>query len=396
MNKCMLCILFVLSLFAGVSQADLPPKPKLLFLQPRPDIKTAFIPSPPKVNGKAYALLDSQSGAILAQYNLNKRIEPASLTKMMTLYLAFHALAQGYMHLNDPVHVSQAAWRAPGSRMFLKAGSHTTLALLIQGIIVDSGNDACIALAEHIAGSQKAFVKLMNQTAAQVGMQDSHFMNADGLPDPQHYTTVHDLALLTQALIRHFPHYYHWFKQRYLTYNKIKQSNRNRLLWLRTDVDGLKTGHTDSAGYCLIASAKRGDMRLITVMTGSPSNAARFRASQALLNYGFRFYKTHKIYAAKQPITNAKVWLGRQNHLPLGLQTDWYLTLPTEQFKRLKTELVLQKTLKAPIQQNQICGTLNLQHGKQVVASRPLIALKSVPKGSLWRRMIHHLQLLWH
>ncbi len=391
----------VLCSFVLLSHADLPPEPKhpeldQFILQAKPISEAVIVPSAPKLNLKSYVLLAPESGAILAQQSINKRIEPASLTKIMTLYVAFYALEQGHVHLTDKVHISPYAWHAVGSRMFLRVNHYVALSLLIQGIVVDSGNDASIALAEYIAGSEKAFVELMNQTAQQLGMLNSHFDNVTGLPDPKHYTTAHDLAVLTQALMKDYPQHYHWFKQRYLTHNKIKQSNRNRLLWQDLGVDGLKTGHTQSAGYCLVASATRDSTRLVGVIIGAATNSARFLAARSLLDYGFRFYQTKKIHVAQEEIVRPRVWFGRTDTVSLGLSDDWFITPMRSQIKGLKPEIQVNNPLKAPIQKGKTYGTISIKVGKDKTLSRPLIALASVKKGSVWHRFTDHIRLLWH
>lgn len=339
--------------------------------------------------------MDASSGTILAKKNMNLRLPPASLTKLMTLYVTFEALAQGQIKVTDKVRISEKAWRRGGSRMFLKEGSHVPLQKLIEGIIVASGNDACVAMAQYIAGNETSFAQLMNQTAKRLGMKNTHFIDSTGLPKPTHYATAHDLAILTRALIRDFPQYYGWFKQKWITYNHIRQPNRNRLLWRDPSVDGLKTGHTEAAGYCLIASGVRNNTRLISVVLGTSSDKARSNDSQALLNWGFRFYKSHKLFTANTPITKARIWLAKQKYIPLGVERDLYVAIPAGEYKYLKATTQIQSKLHAPIIKGQAYGSIQVTLKGKVIANAPLISLKSDIKGGLWSRMVDHVELLF-
>ena len=270
----------------------------------------AIIPSPPGIDAKAYLLMDYDSDYIISSENADERMEPASLTKMMSSYVISNELDKGTLKLDDKVKISEKAWRMPGSRMFVKVGSEVTVGELLKGMIIQSGNDATVALAQHVAGSEDAFASMMNQQAARLGMTSTHFVNSTGLPNPEHYTTAHDLAILARALIHDFPDHYEWYSEKEYKYNKIKQRNRNDLLWRDSSVDGIKTGHTESAGYCLVASAKRKTMRLISVVLGTDSKKGRATESQKLLTYGFRFFETHRLYAANEPLTTVRVWKG--------------------------------------------------------------------------------------
>ena len=345
------------------------------------------IPSPPQLALHSYVLMDATTGKILAAHDANTREQPASLTKMLTLYIAFQEIKAGQIHLDDEVTVSKKAWRTGGSRMFLQVGTKVPVKDLIQGIIVQSGNDAAVALAQDVAGSTATFVQMMNQTAARLGMKSSHFADVDGLPVPDHYSTAHDLAILARALIRDFPEYYHYFKEKVYTYNHIKQYNRNRLLWRDPSVDGLKTGHTEEAGYCLVSSAKRGGMRLIAVVMGAKSDDGRTRDNEALLNYGFRFFETRVVYKAGRPITQARVWKGAVQSVPLGVAHDLKVTLPRGQARELRPDIQVHEPILAPVTQGTPYGTVQAAVGKTVLAREPLIALRGVAVGSLWQRL---------
>lgn len=361
-----------------------------------PTIRQPIITPPaPQINAKGYVLMDANTGVIIAEKNMHKRMPPASLTKLMTLYVTSQALKQGQIALTDKVRISAKAWRTGGSRMFLKAGSEVPVHNLIQGIIVASGNDACVALSQYVGGNEATFVDMMNQTAQQLGMKDTHYLDSTGLPNTQHYTTPYDLALLTRALIKNFPEDYGWYKQKWITYNGIKQPNRNRLLWRDKSVDGLKTGHTKAAGYCLISSAKRNGMRLISVVMGTPTDSARANSSQALLNWGFRFYESHKLFEAKNSLATPRVWLGKNKTVALGLSSTMYVTIPSGSYAQLKPQLTIDTPLQAPIKQGQSYGSLNITLNKKTITSMPLIALESDPKAGLLSRTWDHVILLF-
>ena len=352
------------------------------------------VPKAPSVKAQAYVLTDAQSGKILAQKDAKARMEPASLTKMMTLYIISEALASGRIRLNDKVAISREAWHTGGSKMFLEIGQKVNVEDLIKGIIIVSGNDASVAMAEHIAGSQEAFVNLMNQEAQRLGLTGTHFANVDGMPDPEHYTTPTDLAIVARALIMHFPDYYQrWYKDKWFSFNHIRQANRNRLLWRTNYVDGIKTGHTQSAGFCLVASGKQHDMRLISVVMGSPTDIARTNASKALLTYGFRFYETHRLYHAGQAIQQARVFMGQKKYIQLGVAEDIYVTTPHGQFNDLKATAAVQSGLKAPLQKSQVLGSMKIQLQGQALGNYPLIALSNNPKGSLLSRISDYFTL---
>lgn len=345
------------------------------------------IPAPPAVNASGYVLVDFDSGHVIAEGNARERMEPASLTKLMTSYIVFTELATGNIALDELVPVSERAWRMPGSRSFIDVNSRVSVEDLLKGVIVQSGNDASVALAEHIAGSEDAFADLMNSYAASLDMLDTRFVNSTGLPHPEHYTTAHDLSLLMRALIRQYPEYYAWYGIREFTYNGITQPNRNRLLWRDDSVDGGKTGHTESAGYCLVASAHRDGMRLISVVLGTSSENARLQETQKLLNYGFRFFETHLVHAADTPVTQARVWQGDLEEVPLGIERDLYVTIPRNQGDKLATSLEIGPGILAPVRKGDRLGTLEVTLDGVPIANRPLVAARDVVEGSLARRL---------
>ncbi len=355
-----------------------------------------IIPAAPNINAKAYVLMDATSGKILASKNMDQRLPPASLTKLMTIYLTFQALKTGSISLNSKVTVSKKAWKMGGSKMFIRVGKQVTIDKLIQGVIVDSGNDACVQLSEYVGGSENAFVQMMNQEAQLLGMKNTHYTDSSGLPHPNHYATAHDLALLTQAIIRDFPQYYHYFGQKWLAYNGIRQPNRNRLLWRYPGADGLKTGHTTQAGYCLIGSALKNGMRLISVVMGTPTDEARSDDSIRLLTYGFRFYESHLIFQAGSAIASPRVWFGSASTVPAGVTQDLNITLPRGQFQKIQTTIKPDNNLKAPIKKGQTIGSVILTQNKQQIESVPLVALNSISKGGIFSRSMDHVTHLFH
>ena len=347
----------------------------------------------PSIAARAWLLIDQSSGQALAEQEADARIEPASLTKLMTAYLTFGALKQGAIKQEQTVPVSDRAWRAPGSRMFIEPKKPVTVDELIHGMIIQSGNDACVALAEAISGSEETFVQRMNLEARRLGLANTHYMNTTGLPDPQHYTTARDLAKLVQALIRDFPEYYPIYSQKEFTYNKITQPNRNRLLWLDPTVDGVKTGHTDAAGFCLIASAKRGPRRLISVVLGTDSDNMRAQESQRLLNFGFQNFDAVKLYSRSQPISQLKVFKGTANTVAAGFLDDFVLALPKGVADRLKVQIVSQQPLLAPIQQGQQVATLKLSLDDKPFGEYPVVAIEAVPVAGIFGRAWDTLRL---
>lgn len=351
------------------------------------------VPAPPKIGGRAYLLVDHNSGQSLAESNVDVAMEPASLTKIMTVYVVAKELKEGHIKLDDQVVVSENAWRTPGSRMFIEVGKQVSVHDLLMGVIVQSGNDASVALAERVSGSEGVFAELMNQNAAKLSLSGSHFMNSTGLTDPDHYMTARDLATLSAALIRDFPEIYEWFKIREFKYNKITQPNRNRLLWRDPSVDGIKTGHTETAGYCLVASAKRDEMRLIAVTLGTAGENIRAAAAQALFNYGFRFYETRRLYSANQSLTKARLWKGKVDTVDLGLVEDLYVTAPRNQSKEIKTTVELDPKIIAPVPKGAPAGTLKVTLADKELTSRPLVLLQSIEQGGLIGRLIDHIRL---
>lgn len=354
-----------------------------------------IIPAPPAINAISYMVMDYNSEQILVEKNIDERLPPASLTKIMTVYVAGQELKSGKIRLDDKVKVSEKAWRMEGSRMFIEVGKEVSVEDLLHGVIIQSGNDASVALAEYISGSEDVFASIMNNNAVQLGMTNSHFVNSTGLPDEQHYTTARDLAILSKALIRDFPEIYELHSVREFTFNGIKQHNRNRLLSIDQTVDGIKTGHTKDAGYCLVASAKREDMRLISVIMGAEGTSARTSSSQSLLNYGYRFYETRKLYGANETITTAKIWKGETDTIELGIDHDLYVTAGRGQFDNLNTTFDIDPEIKAPVNQGEKHGTLKVSYAGKQLATDSLVALQSVKEGSMFVRMKDNVQLLF-
>ncbi len=345
------------------------------------------IPSAPELNATSYILVDHQSGAIVAEADPDMRVDPASITKLMTSFAVFHELRKGTINLEDEVFVSEKAWRTPGSRMFIEVDTKVSVENLLKGMIIQSGNDASVALAEHVAGSEETFAALMNQYAAALGMTNTQYQNATGLPADDHYTSARDVATLAAALIREFPEPYRWYSEKEFTYNEISQHNRNQLLWRDPAVDGLKTGHTEAAGYCLVSSARRGPMRLISVVMGTQSEKQRADDSQKLLNYGFRFFETHRLYESGSELDQARVWKGEIETLPLGIEEDLWVTIPRGRYGALDASIDLPTVLTAPLDSGQAIGTLNVRLGDDLLETRPVVALAAVPQGGFWRRL---------
>ena len=346
------------------------------------------------IAAKAYLLSDFQTGQTLASQNAHEQIEPASLTKLMTAYVVFSALKQHRLELNQAVPVSQTAWKMIGSRMFIEPNKQVTVDELIRGMIIQSGNDACIALAEAVAGAEANFAKIMNKEAARLGMINTHFTNSTGLPDPNHYTTAHDLSLLATAIIRDFPEFYPLYSQKEYTYNNITQPNRNRLLWIDPHVDGMKTGWTKNAGFCLITSAMRDKRRLISVVIGAKSANARSAESQRLLNYGFQSYDTLHLYKKNDSLTTIHLWKGAQNELKAGFDRDVYFTLPKGQSDRLKATMEYKQPLIAPIHRGQEVGTVKFTLDDKLIETYPLIALEEVGVANIFGRTWDSVKLL--
>ena len=353
------------------------------------------LPSPPAVAGDSHILVDFRTGRVLAETNADKVVDPASITKIMTAYVVFKQIETGAVSLDDMVTISEKAWRAPGSRMFIEVGNRISVENLLHGMIIQSGNDASIALAEHVAGSEGSFADLMNQYAERLGMENSHFVNATGLPAENHKVTARDVAKLSRAMIAEFPEFYQWHAEQEFTWNGIRQSNRNLLLYRDTRVDGIKTGHTEDAGYCLAASAVEGDMRLIAVVMGTESERARADAAQALLNYGFRFFETHKLYEAGKELTRTKVWKGAAEDIGLAPGEDIYVTIARGRYDQLEAVMDIQETLIAPLADDQVVGVVRVSLDSTELAQAPLTPTAPVPEGSLFRRAVDSILMMF-
>jgi D-alanyl-D-alanine carboxypeptidase (penicillin-binding protein 5/6) len=352
-------------------------------------------PAPPVIGASSYLVIDAQTGQELAALDPDTPLPPASLTKLMTTYVVFKALAQGQISLQDEVTISERAWRMPGSRMFVEVGKRVSIEDLLHGVIIQSGNDASVALAEHIAGTEDVFAQMMNQYAQQLGMVSSHFANATGLPAEGHVTTARDLATLARALISEFPEHYSWHSIKEFTFNDITQSNRNRLLWRDPSVDGLKTGHTEEAGYCLVASAERDGMRIISVVMGTASEKARADGTQALLNYGFRFFETRLLFRAGDEVTTARVWKSTNETSRLGVLDDLYITVRRGAYDQLESTIDMPAIIEAPVAAGQPLAELRITLGDDEVLRAPLRALEDNPVGSLWQRARDSVSLMF-
>lgn len=352
------------------------------------------LPTPPALAAKSWLLVEAASGQDLAAQAPEQRLEPASLTKLMTAYLSFAAIRQGTIKLDQAVPVSQKAWKTGGSRMFIQVGTQVKVEDLLKGMIVQSGNDACVALAEAIAGDEENFAQMMNREAQRLGMQGSSFRNASGLPDPQHYTTARDLAILAGALIRDFPEEYaKYYSMKEFRYNNITQPNRNRLLYIDPTVDGLKTGHTEAAGYCLVSSAKRGSRRLLSVVLGAASDNARAQESLKLLNYGFQFYDAVQLYAKNEAVSSLKVWKGKESAVKIGFSNALVIAVPKGFGPKIRTELVSQQPLIAPVTLGQVLATLKVSIDDKPYGEYPVLALEAVPAAGIVGRMVDTVRL---
>ncbi|HEY6611461.1 MAG TPA: D-alanyl-D-alanine carboxypeptidase family protein [Pseudomonas sp.] len=354
------------------------------------------VPAPPQLAAKAWLLMDADSGKVLVEQSGDERLPPASLTKLMTAYIATLEINRGQIGESDLVTISENAWRTGGSRMFVQVNTQVSVGDLLQGIIIQSGNDASVAIAEHIAGSEDAFADLMNTTAARLGMANSHFMNATGLPHPEHHSSPRDMALLARAIINEDPAHYALYAQKEFLWNNIKQPNRNLLLWRDKTVDGLKTGHTEEAGYCLVASAVRDGQRLIAVVFGTNSEQARAAETQKLLTYGFRFFETRQFYAKGAELAQAPVWKGAERQLKAGLAENLTLTLPRGQLAQLQASMTLQPMIEAPVAAGQEVGKVEVRLGEQVLHSAPLVALEAVEEGGIFRRVWDSIRLFFY
>ena len=341
------------------------------------------VPAPPDVAAKNYFVIDFASGKVLAEKDPDEQIEPASITKLMTSYVVYKELDAGRLAMDDMVDISEKAWRMGGSRMYLEVGTSVSVHDLMKGLIIQSGNDASVALAEHIAGTEDAFVQLMNQYAKELGMDNTHFVNCTGWPDKEHLTTARDIAKLSVAIIKEFPERYTWHAEKEFTYNSIKQYNRNKLLWRDDSVDGMKTGHTDSAGFCLVSSAVRSDMRIISVVLGTESKKARANISQALLNYGFRFYESHTLYEAGEVLSRPRVWGGEFETLTVGLAENLAVAIPRGAYDDLDATMDIDKNIEAPVAKGQQVGEVKVSLDGKLLETVPLVALETVNEGNL-------------
>ncbi len=389
---CLVCLFSFLTVQAIETVNE---TPKATTGQDNP-VSQSIIPTPPTVDAKGYILMDANTGYIMAGKNIDTAMAPASLTKLMTLYQIASALKANRLHLNDTIAISEKAWRTGGSKMFIKVGDTVPVNALIQGIAVVSGNDACVAMAEHLAGTEESFTDLMNHSAKLLGMQNTHYTDATGLPNPNHYTTPRDLAILTRAIANQFPEYYGWYSQKEFQYNGIKQPNRDVLLWRDPTIEGMKTGFTNDAGYCLVSTASRNGMRLISVVMGSSSPRSRADASLALLNYGFRFYESKKVLTANVALQQPRVWFGEKKTLPVGVSKDLYLTGPIGKLSNLEVSMTLNNWLKAPIQKGQVIGNVTLKLNNKDYLSQPIVALEQDPKAGIFSRAKDHVALFIH
>jgi D-alanyl-D-alanine carboxypeptidase (penicillin-binding protein 5/6) len=353
------------------------------------------IPEPPELNATSYFLVDYDSGQVLAEKNPDDPVEPASITKLMTAYLVDKAIADGDVTLADMVTISEKAWRMQGSKMFVEVGKQVSVEDLLKGLIIQSGNDASVALAEHIAGSESAFAGYMNHQAKLLGMNNTNYVNATGWPDENHYSSARDIAILTRAIIADFPESYRYYKEREYTFNKIRQFNRNRLLWRDESVDGVKTGHTEAAGFCLVASAEREDMRLISVVLGTGSDKARTQSSQSLLNYGFRYFETHKLYRADEVLKTSRIWYGDQEQLSMGVGKDIYITIPRGRYGDLDASMEIDSEISAPVDRGQSLGQVNIKLDDELILSESIVAMQAVSEGSLIHQAMDKIKLMF-
>ena len=357
--------------------------------------QSVLIPSPPQIAGSSYVLMDPKSGRIIMEENSHERLPPASLTKMMTAYIVERELDEGRIAMSDMVPISVNAWKTEGSRTFVREGTQVSVDDLLRGVIIQSGNDASVALAEFVAGSEGAFVDIMNQQAQLLGMKDTNFVNATGLPSPEHFSTAYDLAMLARAIINDYPENYPLYAEKHFTYNNIRQPNRNSLLWRDDSVDGLKTGHTEEAGYCLVASAKRNDTRFIAVVMGTNSSEARAQEIQKMLNYGFRYYESERLFRSGQELIEARVWGGQADQLSVGMTEDVYVTIPRGSRNDLESTVDLDSVIKAPIKVGDELGRVKVSYNGEVLVDQPVLALTEVPEGGFFKRIWDAIKLFF-
>ncbi|MFP4138222.1 MAG: D-alanyl-D-alanine carboxypeptidase family protein [Halomonas sp.] len=363
--------------------------------EPTPDpapLPQTLIPSPPQLKASSWILMDADSGRVLAEHNSDERLPPASLTKLMTAYLVERELDRGNIAMDDTVPVSEEAWRTGGSKMFIEVDSEVSIRDLLYGIIIQSGNDASVAVAEHLSGGEAPFADLMNQHVDRLGLTNTNFRNATGLPDDDHYSSARDLALLSRHIIQDYPEHYRIYAEKYFTYSDIRQPNRNRLLWRDPSVDGLKTGHTEAAGYCLVASAKRDEMRLISVVMGAESEEARAQETQKLLSYGFRYFETLKLYDRGSVLDTPRIWGGQSKQLRVGVDSDVVMTVPRARNQELDAALEIRQDIEAPVSQGERVGTLEVRLGDEVVGEQPLVALETIEEGGFFKKLIDQVQ----
>jgi serine-type D-Ala-D-Ala carboxypeptidase (penicillin-binding protein 5/6) len=357
--------------------------------------QSVLIPSPPQIAGTSYVLMDPKSGRIIMEENSHERLPPASLTKMMTAYIVERELDEGRIAMSDMVPISVNAWKTEGSRTFVREGTQVSVEDLLRGVIIQSGNDASVALAEFVAGSEDAFVDIMNQQAQILGMKDTNFVNATGLPSPEHFSTAYDLAILARAIINDYPENYPLYAEKHFTYNNIRQPNRNSLLWRDESVDGLKTGHTEEAGYCLVASAKRNDTRFIAVVMGASSSEARSQEIQKMLNYGFRYYESERLFRSGQELIEARVWGGQADQISVGMTEDVYVTIPRGSRNDLESTVDLDSVIKAPINVGDELGRVKVSYNGEVLVDQPVLALTEVPEGGFFKRIWDAIKLFF-
>ena len=367
----------------------------LLLMTGQASAQAVLIPSPPQIAGSSWVLMDPLSGRVIMEHNSNERLPPASLTKMMTAYIVERELDEGRISMSDMVPISVKAWRTEGSRTFVQEGTSVSVEDLLKGVIIQSGNDASVALAEFVAGSEGAFVDIMNQQAQLLGMKDTHFENATGLPSADHFSTAYDLAVLARHIIQDYPENYPLYAQKHFTYNNIRQPNRNSLLWRDDSVDGLKTGHTEEAGYCLVASAKRGETRLIATVMGTSSSEARAQEVQKMLNYGFRYFETERLFRAGQELMASRVWGGQADEVSVGMPEDIYVTIPRGSREQLESVVDLDSVIKAPIKVGDELGRVRVVLDGETLVDEPVLALTEVPEGRLFKRIWDAIKLFF-
>jgi len=385
-SVCKLLIVILLTTFALIDRS--------LAINNIPE-KLKSTVSPPKPDAVSWMLAEQSTGWVLAQHNADKRIAPASLSKIMTSYVVFEALKNGTIKLDDKVRISEKAWRTGGSRMFLNVDSNVTIEDLIRGLVIQSGNDASVALAEYVAGDLSGFSEMMNQTARKLGMTNSNFTNPNGLPDPDHYTTATDLLILTRALIKEFPEYYKWYKEKEFTFNEITQKNRNRLLWQDENIDGVKTGHTQEAGYCLVGSSVENGMRLTAIVTGADSVRARTRAVESLLRFGHNYYEYIPVYENGDAVTELPVYKGVTKTTTANITENVSVLVPKGQSNKLTAQITTQKHIIAPQLPNSEIGKLVLNFEEQTINEFPLVIGLEVEEGPIWSRWIDGVKLWW-